>query len=146
MVRGMANESRVKELKGKISFKSSNGFMLYTNNIDKTRIGNINMNDLFVGYTNNVEKIHGVTIPEIEQYMSFWFATGGINDFKSIKQILPVPEKALVMSINQYIERILSNKKRQELERTTYIPEAIGKNMQTIKPVNIDNEGYAKVA
>lgn len=138
--KGFGNFVKIKELKGKIVFHYSNGFILYSNKIDRTRIGNINMNDLFIGFTQGIDKVNGVTIPEIEKYMSFWFATGGINDFKSLGQIMPLPAKALEMTINQYIERILSNKKRQEMERTTYIPEAIGKNMETMKPMDIETQ------
>lgn len=136
--KGFGDIKRIKELKNKMDFYNSNGFILYTNKIDITRIGNINMNKLSYAFTNNEEKVDGVTISEIEEYMSTRFATGGINDFKSIKQIMPLPAKALEMTINGYIERILSNKRRIELERTTYVPKELGKNVVTIEPVEIE--------
>lgn len=136
--KGFGDIKRIKELKNKMDFYNSEGFVLYTNKIDVTRIGNINMNKLSYAFTNQEEKVDGVTIPEIEEYMSTRFATGGISDFKALAQIMPLPSKALEMNINGYIERILSNKRRIELERTTYVPKALGKNVETIE---IESDG-----
>lgn len=136
--KGFGDIKRIRELKNKMDFYNSEGFLLYTNKIDVTRIGNINMNELSLAYTNKEKKVNGVTISEIEEYMSTRFATGGISDFKSLAQIMPLPSKALEMNINGYVERILSNKKRIELERTTYIPKELGKNTETIKPVELE--------
>lgn len=136
--KGFGDIKRIRELKNKMDFYNSEGFLLYTNKIDVTRIGNINMNELSLAYTNKEKKVNGVTISEIEEYMSTRFATGGISDFKSLAQIMPLPSKALEMNINGYVERILSNKKRIELERTTYIPKELGKNAETIKPVELE--------
>ena len=131
--KGFGDIKRIKELKNKMDFYNSNGFILYTNKIDITRIGNINMQKLSYAFTKQEEKVDGVTIKEVEEYMSTRFATGGINDFKSLAQIMPLPAKALEMSINGYIERILSNKRRIELERTTYVPKELGKNVETVE-------------
>ena len=131
--KGFGDIKRIKELKNKMDFYNSTGFILYTNKIDVTRIGNINMQKLSYAFTNEEEKVDGVTINEIEEYMSTKFATGGINDFKSLAQIMPLPAKALEMNINSYIERILSNKRRIELERTTYVPKELGKNVETVE-------------
>ena len=131
--KGFGDIKRIKELKNKMDFYNSNGFILYTNKIDLTRIGNINMQKLSYAFTKQEDKVDGVTIKEVEEYMSTRFATGGINDFKSLAQIMPLPAKALEMNINGYIERILSNKKRIELERTTYVPKELGKNVETVE-------------
>ncbi len=135
--KGFGDIKRIKELKNKMDFYNSDGFILYTNKIDVTRIGNINMNKLSYAFTKNEDKVDGVTIKEIEEYMGTRFATGGINDFKSLGQIMPLPAKALEMNINGYIERIISNKRRIELERTTYVPKELGRNVTTIDPVEI---------
>lgn len=135
--KGFGDIKRIKQLKNKMDFYNSEGFILYTNKIDVTRIGNINMNKLSYAFTKNESKVDGVTIKEIEEYMGKRFATGGISDFKSLGQIMPLPAKALEMNINGYIERILSNKRRIELERTTYVPKELGKNVTTIDPVEI---------
>lgn len=131
--KGFGDIKRIKELKNKMDFYNSTGFILYTNKIDITRIGNINMQKLSYAFTKQEDKVDGVTIGEIEEYMSTKFATGGINDFKSLAQIMPLPAKALEMSINGYVERILSNKRRIELERTTYVPKDLGKNVETVE-------------
>ena len=131
--KGFGDIKRIKKLKNKMDFYNSEGFILYTNKIDVTRIGNISMQKLSYAFTNQEEKVDGVTIPEIEEYMSTRFATGGISDFKSVKQIMPLPAKALEMNINGYIDRILSNKRRIELERTTYVPKELGRNVQTVE-------------
>ena len=129
-IKGFGNIKKIKELINKMDFHSSKGFVIYTNKTDEKRIGGILMEKL--NYANNEGKINGVRIDEIEKYMSKKFAVGGIGDFVSIKQILPLPEKALKMTINGYISRILDNKKRMELERTTYVPNTIGKDTENI--------------
>lgn len=129
-IRGFGNIARIVKLKNKMDFYSSTGFVIYTNKVDELRIGGILMEKL--NYANTTGSISGVTIEEISKYMSQKFAVGGINDFVSIDQILPLPEKALGMTINEYISRILRNKKRIELERTTYVPNTIGKDTENI--------------
>lgn len=129
-IRGFGNIKKIRELINKMDFHSSKGFVIYTNKVDEKRIGDILMEKL--NYANTTGSISGVTIEEISKYMSQKFAVGGINDFVSIDQILPLPEKALEMTINEYISRILRNKKRIELERTTYVPNTIGKDTENI--------------
>ena len=130
-IRGFGNIKKIRELTNKMDFHSSKGFVIYTNNVDEKRIGDILMGRL--KYLEDNGKISGTTKEEVIEYMQEKFAIGGIKDFVNLKQILPtLPDKAKEMTINEYISRILKNKKRMELERTTYVPNTIGKDTENI--------------
>ena len=130
-IRGFGNIKKIRELINKMDFHSSKGFVIYTNKVDEKRIGDILMGRL--KYLEENGKIAGTTKEEVIKYMQEKFAIGGIKDFVSFDQILPdLPEKAKEMTINEYISRILKNKKRMELERTTYVPNTIGKDTENI--------------
>lgn len=131
----LGNVSKFKEVAiAGYSFKikrDDNGFDLPTKSAIEKRIGNLSMNEIFLSFTQNKSKVRSITLVEIEKYMANKFALVGIANF-SLKIIMPLPEKALEMTVNEYVDRIITNKKRKELERTTYVPSELGNNAEII--------------